>query len=422
MVFTEPDGCPRIPELNRYGQTVTPTFTPLPSLTATPSATRNPSTSPSATPLVPTQAAKFNNQGHVFGLPQPLDRFPYYGASYNSTTYGYLDGWALAVQGFGQTSFAFDNRNILYRNTSGIHTGIDFGLVVQGVAQWDNEIVTSMCDGIVVPSRNGPFRGTIANGTGVSVRCFLAPLSYLEDADPSNNKYVDPDNNGIPNLSNLVIVYNHLEGTKPAGELCGGNPVGTPCVNLFQIVREDAPLGITDVAPGSNYDHLHLEVFLMRGYYRNYVRDDPAIMLNPLLVLRDQEAQVISVWIDTNYRFHPYVFGGNGAVHPQPTALGILAGQLNKWSTGGNNAGAMATVQPTPTPSGNFWAVQTLLPYGNVDWPVSMYVTDQNDQPLASKNVVDMVFSRFVNDPYRAPNCDLQFSADKTKCPYDSTR
>jgi hypothetical protein len=396
--------CQSLPVLDNYGRTATPTPTLAPTFTATASATRDPVIAASATPPGSAHATLFTNQGHVFGLPKLFNSLPYDSAD--------VSDFPLAVQGFGQTSFAFDEKETTYKNTAGIHTGLDFGTT----NIWVNEKVRSLCDGIVIPSRNGAFKGSVAKGNGVSVRCFLAPLNYLNDSDPARRQQIDPDNDSIPNLSNIVVVYNHLDGVG----IDANCPEGI-CVTMYSIVHKgDEPLGVTGATSWNDYDHLHLEIFLARGYYRNS-RGDTSVILNPLLLFRDQEANTISQWIDDNYNYHPVEYLSGGATLSPTEALGILDGQLDKWSTGGNDANHMAA-QPTPTPSGNFWNVQTPVPEGSVEWPTTMFALDQNDQPQAPHWLVDFVFSLFVNDPYIAPNCDTANTSNYNLCPYDLTR
>lgn len=413
-----PDKCSNIPEMNSSGQTATPTATPLPTLTITPSATWDPSVTKTPTPNTQEEATRFNNHGHVIGLPVPITRFPYT-ASYDTNTYGYWDGensapQMLPVHGFGQTAFAFRYKDEYYENTSGIHTGLDFGKELV----WVNETVLSICDGLVVPSRNGgAFGGTIARGTGVSVRCFLAPLSYLNSSDQAQRQKIDPDNNGNPNLSDIVVIYNHLEGPQATG---------TVLVEMYQIVYAGDALGKTGTTPTNSYDHLHLEVFLMRGYYRDNNMGDPGIMVNPLFIFGNQEAGVFENWIDANYNYHPIEYGTGGIPFPtdNPNHLGIAISQLNKWSTGANNADTMAKFNNTPTPSGNFWTAQIPSPFATVEWPVSMIVRTKNQHPTAQKEIVAYVFSLFINDPYHAPDCAIVSASayNYANCPYDQTR
>jgi len=198
---------------------------------------------PTPTRASATEAVPFNNQAHVFGLPPLFNTYPYDGADANGRIQppGF-NLYGLNIQGFGPTSFAYRYQNELYEDTSGIHTGIDFG---QGNI-WVNHTVSAVCDGVIIPSRNGAFNGTLANGRGVSLRCFM---------DSLDRGRADTDGDGQPNLSNIVVVYDHTEQAI--------------LVNLYQVVRVGDAIGRTGPSEGDNYDHLHLEVYLARGYYRN---------------------------------------------------------------------------------------------------------------------------------------------------------
>jgi hypothetical protein len=269
--------------------------------TYTPSPTRIPSATPTLGPsptriprnVVP-EAQLLHDRAREIGLPLPFDTWPV--ADYSAVTW---------KQGYGPTSFAKRAEPPPYRGTHQIHSGIDFTASL-------NQTVISVCSGVVVGgSTTGQY-----TGYGVSVRCF---------ADDSPD--VDGDN--IPNLSNIVVSYNHLRSDLQVvipsqhdisfqvvskGQILGytasfyyskggilsdidsdGNTYnyklcymetnfdsreddcriinrGLECIDL------DATNECTTIRPTA--DHLHLEVFIARGLHATF----NAIRVNPLLM------------------------------------------------------------------------------------------------------------------------------------------
>jgi len=150
-----------------------------------------------------------------------------------------------------------------------------------------------------------------------------------------------------------------------------------------------------------------------------------AVLLNPLLTFSQQIiSNLTNSEYHTFYYYHPVRWNTEGRQVVSET--GIERGQLDLWSVGGNNedqAGRYAV------PTGNFWAVQvtaqpqTPMPPPMVEWPVSMYVLDQDDHPLASWELTNYVFMLYANDPYVAPNCVLVGnSIDQAQCDYAASR
>jgi WD40 repeat protein/murein DD-endopeptidase MepM/ murein hydrolase activator NlpD len=364
--------CNSVPIVDDIGRTATPTTTQPPIPTLTPSLTPPPL--PNG---VASQAVEFYQSYREFGLPPPLDAFPYAGAD----SVGRLRGQPLSIQGYGPTTFAYTWQDEYYENTAGIHPGLDFGL--GGV--WDNEIVLSVCDGIVIGNRDNLLLGTTAAGSGVVVRCFMDSLGYLEDANASNNIRVDTDLDGRPNLSNLLVSYGHLNGNQ-----------GNLFVTMGQVVRVGDQLGVTDADATNPYDHLHLEVFLRRGF--RYTETEHAVMINPMLVFSQR---VTDAWLGENapQSYHPEPLLGL----PASPQTGILPGQLDYWSLGGLNGNEMS--QSTS----NFWDAQdasdTL-----VEWPISVYVRSRTEQPEAVYALPQYLFFNYnyAYFPYQPSNCAIQ--------------
>jgi hypothetical protein len=120
-----------------------------------------------------------------------------------------------------------------------------------------NSIVIALCDGIIVPGRreprgpNSPYGGSAA-GWGLTLRCF---------AD-------DPNDDGLRNLSNIIVVYNHLRIDQTVTN------DAFPPDNAYQIVYAGQPLATTD-ASGTSYIHLDLQLYVVDAH-----RSQNALQLN----------------------------------------------------------------------------------------------------------------------------------------------
>jgi hypothetical protein len=142
-----------------------------------------------------------------------------------------------------------------YRNVNSIHPGVDYHTLPV------NSIVVAVCDGIIVPGRrepsgpNSPYGGSAA-GWGLTLRCF---------ADDPN----DPDGNGVRNLSNIIVVYNHLRVDQTVSN------DNFPPNNAYQIVYAGQALATTDDS-GTPFTHLDLQLYIADGH-----RSQNAIQLNP---------------------------------------------------------------------------------------------------------------------------------------------
>jgi len=238
---------------------------------------------PTPTPIpriVEPQAQAFHDRAQQFGLPLPFTLWP-------------VTESDLFQNGYGPNRFAYDNNcatpipfllptvtptgttgsNITpdpcpYRQVNSIHPGIDY---YTGENSFDpiSSPVIALCDGIIVPgasSSGGSAQPT--TGSGLSLRCFAN--------DPR-----DPDGDGQQNVSNIVVVYNHLtldQGIVPA---VPGGP--------YQVVRAGALLAsTTGYTFGGQFvqEHLDLQVYIAYGY-----QTGTRVQLNPRLMFSYPQAR-----------------------------------------------------------------------------------------------------------------------------------
>jgi hypothetical protein len=152
-----------------------------------------------------------------------------------------------------------------YRNVNSIHPGVDyFNQDISGVIIPSR--VIALCDGVIVPGRNLESGGSAnpSTGAGLSLRCFA-------------NDPVDPDGDGLQNLSNIVVVYNHLV----LDQGISSSQVGQP----YQVVQAGSPLATTS---GYNFrgrfvsPHLDLQIYLAYNYRSG--QGIGSVQLNPRLM------------------------------------------------------------------------------------------------------------------------------------------
>ncbi|MDX2140635.1 MAG: hypothetical protein SF123_21310 [Chloroflexota bacterium] len=244
------------------GLTPTATFTP----TAT--ATRDPNI-PIPTPLpraVEEPAVAFHTRAAQFGLPAPFTLWPV--IADDDFQNGYGPNWFAESRGCNATPAPTPTATVSpgtptpvpdlcpYRNVNSVHPGVDYHTLPE------SSIVVALCDGIIVPGRrepggnsNAPYGGSAA-GWGLTLRCF---------ADDPN----DPDGNGVRNLSNVIVVYNHLRIDQTVSN------DNFPPDNAYQIVYAGQPLATT-AASGTPFIHLDLQLYIADGH-----RSQNAIQLNP---------------------------------------------------------------------------------------------------------------------------------------------
>jgi len=284
------------------------------------------------------EPSAFHSLWKKFGLPPPFTSLPYVVSPNiacpvpgNSTLPCQPNNPLnqISVQGYGPSFHAYDvsskDRVLIaggdYGNSYQLHNGIDYGN-----GTWTQRVVTSICDGIVIPGNyyaGSNTGGSAQPGRGVAVRCFMDSLT---------NGNPDTDGDGKPNLSNVVVTYNHLLGdTNPAlpnnvdclllsapidckeqdaaeGQYLLAKYQATPSPGLpytGYVVRVGTPLGQTGGDP--NFDHLHMSVFLARGFDRTD-NNGKAFGFNPYLMfssgIADQhhfQTYFPSVWFQSAY-------------------------------------------------------------------------------------------------------------------------
>lgn len=291
---------------------------------------------------------QFNN-AQRFGLPLPFDRFPY-----NDTA---LSG--LSIQGYGPNSFTFAYTE-WYDALHGIHFGLDYG-----GRGWDHELVVSVCDGVVVPAYDGVlFGGTVADPEyGVSIRCFAE--------DPP-----DPDRDQARNLSNIVVVYNHIS-LSSLGDL-----------EANDVIYEGQSFAQTASSATNPYDHLDFNVFIADSYNLSA----GIFSLNPFLMF---DFGTVRQHETTHYIEPYYPYTTSGEVLLQEESHGISPGELDMWTTGG-----AYMVNGSAT---NFYLAQDEEAPG-IEWPAEI---------IPRNSLLTELFSQYPDDQlYVGPNCTIHGDID----------
>lgn len=301
--------CPFLPP---YGASLTPLPTQTATLyasvtyTSTPYPTKGASPTPTATPtevprFVLTQAVDLHNNDDRYGLPVPFKIWPV-------TT---LEG---DQRGFGPNKPAYDNCYLTptptppagatpdpakdgcqYRGTHRIHPGIDF------FNEENPSSVVAVCDGVIIhgiPGNNGGSAQPNA-GAGLSLRCFAN--------DPR-----DTDNDGQRNMSNIIVVYNHLTNLQVQP-------------NSYRLVRRgDILADTTDYTTTAGIyvpAHLDLQIFMAKDF-----RYGEGLLLNPLMMF-DQKFGTATPAPDVNFSFSAY---------PEGYTIWSLQGNLSQRASSGN--------------------------------------------------------------------------------------
>lgn len=310
-----------------------------------------------------------------------------------------------------------------YWLTFQIHSGIDYG---NGLGNtWDERVVISICDGVVIPGNryaNGNNLGGSAQpGRGVSVRCFL---------DSLDSGRADVDGDGRPDLSNLVVTFNHLRGdvnpAAPTWDIDCSLLNVDGCQNTYtvpvvgDVVRVGTPLGQTGA---DSFDHLHLSVFFARGFAKPYNNNEnnayyisPILMYsNPIYTLHNFQNYFPYRVTDgrTVFKFERLGIGA--------TCSGYLDCELNRWSGGGFNAyntdgnGAVYAYSSQYA----FWAVQTPTPPppNHVEWSTDFYPLRPSNDPSLLKEFLEYLADRFpLGTTYQGPECT--FATDTQRIPF----
>jgi len=363
-------------------------------------------------------ASAFHAQAQPFGLPMPFDRLPYNvnqtGQS-NANDPLQINSTAVPQQGFGPSTISY-LRPTYYTQTFGIHSGLDYG-----GNTWVNRVVVSICDGVVIRGnwyQGGTNTGGSAQpGTGLSVRCFLDRL----DSGRS-----DINGDGKPELSNIVVTYNHLLPDPPSidrtidcslvdipgcsGEYDLPRPIfqdsdaTSLCTDITQCVGDVVLVGevLGQTTFAFDFDHLHLAIFLARGYFRPGGNNN-AFYLNPLLMYT---APVVA-----QHRVSSY-FPNQRDGSQISDSLGIDRTDLSEWSAGGWNFYPNGNVE-----TNTFWRKQTPTPSGpsRVEWPHDNYPNIPANNASAITDLIEYLTQSFNSYPYTAPSCVI-FS-DQSRIP-----
>jgi hypothetical protein len=275
-----------LPPQTGVPQTPTPTPTLTPSDTPDP---RTPSATPTLTPTyvprtVETQALTLHQNAAQFGLPLPFFRWPVLAPDRFQQGFG-PNQFSVAAGCQTSTPTASPTPDPIitptswpcpYVYTNAIHTGYDFysQSVTEGtIAVPENSyatLVIAICDGLIVPgATDSGGSASRQTGAGVSLWCFAN--------DPN-----DLDNDGLRNLSNIVITYNHLSLLPPNMQVTLRTQ--TDIQQNARIVAAGEVLGNTStLLYRGDAAHLHLEMFLSFGYWNNNglrVRVNPRLMFS----------------------------------------------------------------------------------------------------------------------------------------------
>jgi len=265
--------------------------TPTPTPTNTPTPTATPTFTPTRVPrILEPQAQAFHDRAAQFGLPAPFTLWPVTEPN-DLFQNGYGPNWFSrrpqegcypaaptipppapdATPGPTQTPRPDPCQ---YQNVNRIHPGVDYF----SQSDPDSRIaipsnVVALCDGIIIPGRTA--RTEIGGGGSAAARAgFGLSLRCLAD-DP-----YDPDYDGDRNVSNIVVVYNHLTN------VIGFNPASPEVPYPYQIVREGDIIGTTTgYQVSSNIyvpPHLDLQIYLAYDY--ETPNEVGAIQLNPRLM------------------------------------------------------------------------------------------------------------------------------------------
>lgn len=196
---------------------------------------------------MPPGVVQFRQIQERLGLPAPFEYLPVHSAPPAGIH-------EMEFLGFGPNTFAFQNWELYYHDTRGMHNGVDF-ITPEGSP------LIAVADGVIAAFR---FLGNDAERS-------LALRPYL----PETVRKAD----GTRVLSNVLVAYGHLTGDPTAqlvrvgDEVKAGEIIGTSGWPVF--TRDDGTVGVQ-----RNNAHLHLEVHLVTDGQRNLGSRYP---FNPLL-------------------------------------------------------------------------------------------------------------------------------------------
>jgi hypothetical protein len=178
-----------------------------------------------------------------------------------------------------------------YRFTHGIHPGLDYFTEPRVVE------VLALCDGVIIQGASAGGGSALPNaGAGLSLRCFAN--------DPN-----DTDGDGDRNLSNIVVVYNHLNLNRGVDR------------HSYQIVQNGQVIGETTgytTTSGINVQaHLDLQIYVGRDFGL-----PTAVLINPLLMYESGlEARHTAMPYPSGYdrwSLHGYLRGNNAHFWTNP--------------------------------------------------------------------------------------------------------
>lgn len=196
---------------------------------------------------IPPGALRFRELSEHLGLPAPFEYLPVHPMPPASVE-------ALEFQGFGPTTFAFEQWMLYYERSRGMNNGIDF-YVPEGTP------LIAVADGVIVDFR---FLSSDKDRS-------LALRPYLPD------QFRAPDGSRV--LSNVIVGYGHLTGdptselVRAGDEVRAGQIIGTSGWPVYE--RDDGTVSVQ-----GNNAHLHLEVHLVTDGEHSFGNHQP---LNPLL-------------------------------------------------------------------------------------------------------------------------------------------
>jgi hypothetical protein len=202
-----------------------------------------------------------------------------------------------------------------------------------------------------------------------------------------------------PRSYTLRIIDGGVSDNYPANEL-----------RIGDVVRVGTPLGKTgavDSNPATaDFDHLHLEMWLARGYLQPRQdqpprsEDDHSLNINPFLLYSNTTLNV-SVGPDGTHLQGYFPEDLNQPGRPVSFSSGLTIGQLTEWSLGGLNFRYQ-----------NESFYKTLEQNSNnseVEWSPGMYPLAV--QPLTINQLVVMLSSQYGQVPYIPIDCPL-YSSD----------
>jgi hypothetical protein len=355
------------------------------------------------------EAVLFHAHATELGLPLPFDILP---MAIEDIAY---------LNGYGPTTFSFENLD-LYDQTNYVHTGMDYMPVAI-----EHTDVVALCEGVIFRGIRGePGRGSTGDNTGYgfALRCFAN--------DPPQR-----DENGGGVLSNILVTYNHLSSVYvsggqivSAGQILGQTGKYFPCP-ANQADCQPSNNGSTCDGAGcaavSGPDHLHIEMFIARGFRDGGSSNDhyaDSIRINPLLMYTREIADIHT---------HPFMrafypidyFGDDGSPGPlleNPPSdfddsddldFGVTETDLNRWILQGDFYGVPSEFSGNT----NLWTRKTdenengiqVLDILGVEWTIQLRADAATSTPLLDVLLDEQYRLNNgygpIGTPYIGPSC-----------------